>query len=69
MKPSRNCQGGTRRGLANKIFREDRVGSPNATDPSWFILAFYVPFLWVTAVLLIWQLVARRRKPLGSNPS
>jgi hypothetical protein len=30
-----------------------------------FILAFYVPFLWVTAIVLFWQLVARRKEPLA----
>ena len=35
-----------------------------ATDFSWFILAFIVPILWVTSVMLFWQLYTRRTKPL-----
>jgi hypothetical protein len=38
-----------------------------ATDLSWFILAFYVPILWVTAVILFWQLFTRRREPLATS--
>ena len=38
-----------------------------ASDFSWFILAFYVPFLWVTAVLLFWQLISRRHEPLDAR--
>jgi len=36
-----------------------------ATDWSWMILAVYVPVLWVTTVMLIWQLVSRRREPVA----
>ncbi len=36
-----------------------------ATDLSWLILAFYVPVLWITAVMLFWQLISRRRELLG----
>ena len=35
-----------------------------ASNWSWFILAVYAPFLWVTAVMLVWQLVSRRGEPL-----
>jgi len=37
-----------------------------ASDLSWFILAFYVPFLWVSIVVIVWQLVSRQR---ASEPS
>lgn len=30
-----------------------------ASNWSWFILAIYVPVLWVTAVMLFWQLLTR----------
>ena len=33
-----------------------------ATDFSWFILAFIVPILWVTSVMLFWQLYTRRNR-------
>lgn len=39
-----------------------------ASNWSWFILACYVPFLWVTAIMLIWQLVTRRHEPLTDPP-
>ena len=35
-----------------------------ASGWSWFILAFYVPALWVAEVLTFWQLIARRRESL-----
>ncbi|NUR07225.1 MAG: hypothetical protein HOQ45_09460 [Nocardioidaceae bacterium] len=35
-----------------------------ASDWSWVILAFYVPALWVTAVLTFWQLLTRRQESL-----
>jgi hypothetical protein len=39
-----------------------------ATAPgvTWLILMFYVPLLWVTLGLIVWQLYARRREPLAS---
>jgi hypothetical protein len=49
-------------GIDNKL-------SETASDWSWVILAFYVPFLWVTAVMLLWQLISRRSEPLGSRHS
>ncbi len=39
-----------------------------ATDLSWFNLAFYVPILWVTAIMLFWQLYTRRSEPLDAEP-
>jgi hypothetical protein len=44
-------------GIDNKL-------TETATDWSWFILAFYVPFLWVATVTLVWQLITRRAEPL-----
>jgi hypothetical protein len=42
------------RGLREQLFAE-------AEGWSWFILTFYVPALWVTVVLVAWQLWVRRR--------
>lgn len=42
----------------------DQKLTDTATDLSWLILAFYVPFLWVTAALLFWQLYTRRHESL-----
>ena len=44
-------------GIANEL-------TETATDLSWFILAFYVPFLWITSVMLFWQLITRRDESL-----
>lgn len=38
-----------------------------ATDTSWMVLAFYVPFLWVTIVIVFWQLLTRRGESLGES--
>jgi hypothetical protein len=35
-----------------------------ASGLSWFILAFYVPAVVVSAVLIAWQLLSRRHEPL-----
>jgi hypothetical protein len=32
---------------------------------TWLILTFYVPLLWLTLALIIWQLLVRRAEPLG----
>lgn len=40
-----------------------------ATDLSWLNLAFYVPILWVTAVMLLWQLYTRRTEALYGEPA
>lgn len=37
-----------------------------ASNWSWFILAVYVPILWITAGMIFWQLLARRNAPLTS---
>jgi Na+/phosphate symporter len=33
-------------------------------DVPWLILCFYVPALWVTLGLVVWQLISRSRDPL-----
>jgi hypothetical protein len=39
----------------------------HASGLTWLILNFYVPVLWVTHILILWQLIARRGEPLGEN--
>jgi hypothetical protein len=36
-----------------------------ASGVTWLILTFYVPLLWVSLGLVVWQLYARRREPLA----
>ena len=38
-----------------------------AAGVTWLILTFYVPVLWVSHGLIIWQLVSRRGESLGPN--
>ena len=38
-----------------------------ATDVSWLILTFYVPALWVSVALVVWQLWTRRDERLASS--
>jgi hypothetical protein len=38
-----------------------------ATDVSWLILTFYVPALWVSVALVVWQLWTRRDERLTSS--
>jgi hypothetical protein len=38
-----------------------------AAGVTWLILTFYVPVLWVSHGLIIWQLVSRRSESLGPN--
>jgi len=35
-----------------------------ASGVTWLILTFYVPLLWVSLGLVVWQLYARRHEPL-----
>jgi hypothetical protein len=35
-----------------------------ASGLTWFILTFYVPLLWVSIGLIVWQLYARRQEPV-----
>jgi hypothetical protein len=36
-----------------------------ANDVPWLVLCFYVPALWTTLGLIVWQLVTRRGEPLA----
>ena len=36
-----------------------------ASGLTWLILTFYVPLLWVSIGLIVWQLYARRQEPLA----
>ena len=36
-----------------------------ASAVTWLILTFYVPLLWVSLGLVVWQLYARHREPLA----
>jgi hypothetical protein len=36
-----------------------------AANLTWMILTFYVPLLWVSLALIVWQLYARRHEPLA----
>jgi hypothetical protein len=38
-----------------------------ATDVSWLILTFYVPALWVSVALVVWQLWTRRDERLANS--
>jgi hypothetical protein len=38
-----------------------------AAGTTWFILTFYVPVLWLSHVLIIWQLLSRRNEPLSAT--
>ena len=40
----------------------------HASGVTWLILTFYVPVLWVTHILIVWQLVSRCGEPLGTRP-
>jgi hypothetical protein len=37
----------------------------SASGVTWLILTFYVPLLWVSLGLVVWQLHARRQEPLS----
>ena len=37
----------------------------SASGLTWLILTFYVPLLWVSLGLIVWQLYARRQEPLA----
>jgi hypothetical protein len=37
----------------------------SASGVTWLILTFYVPLLWVSLGLIVWQLYARRQEPLA----
>jgi hypothetical protein len=51
--------------LANSLIggvRQDLLASAYAV--TWMIVTFYVPVLWTTLALIVWQLVTRRGAPL-----
>ena len=35
-----------------------------ASGVTWMILTFYVPMLWISLLLIVWQLLRRRNEPL-----
>jgi len=39
-----------------------------ASGVTWLILTFYVPLLWVSVGLIVWQLYSRRNEPLWLLP-
>jgi hypothetical protein len=40
-----------------------------ATDVGWILFTLYVPFLWITAGLMFWQLATRRSDALHGAPA
>ena len=36
----------------------------SASGVTWMILTFYVPVLWISLLLIVWQLLQRRNEPL-----
>ena len=38
-----------------------------ANGVTWMILTFYVPVLWTSLALMVWQLWSRRRQPLSDR--
>jgi hypothetical protein len=54
--------------LVNALAGGVRAGMMDtAHDVPWLILCFYVPALWVTLGLIVWQLVTRRGEPLHAS--
>jgi hypothetical protein len=54
--------------LLNALVGGVRVGlMAEAHDLPWLILCFYVPALWTTLGLIVWQLVTRRGEPLDAG--
>jgi hypothetical protein len=47
--------------------RENALETASAV--TWLILSFYVPGLWVSAGIMVWQLVTRRGEALANQPS
>jgi hypothetical protein len=39
-----------------------------ASGVTWLILTFYVPLLWVSLGVIVWQLYSRRREPFSLAP-
>jgi hypothetical protein len=54
--------------LLNALLGGIRAGlMGEAHDLPWLILCFYVPALWTTLGLIVWQLLTRRGEPLDAN--
>jgi hypothetical protein len=49
---------GTIAGLREQLFA-------TAFGVTWLVLAFYVPILWVSLAMTVWQLYSRRRERLA----
>lgn len=45
----------------------DNQLTDTASNLSWLILAFYVPILWITAIMLVYQLASRRHEALAGT--
>ena len=45
--------------------RNEMMGAVH--DVPWLVLCFYVPGLWVTLALIVWQLVSRAGEPLAET--
>src|SRR5262249_13745359 len=41
----------------------------SASNLTWLIVSFYVPLLWVSLGLIVWQMHSRRDEPLTRGPS
>jgi len=51
--------------LANSAAAGIREGLfETASGVTWMILTFYVPVLWISLLLIVWQLLQRRNEPL-----
>jgi hypothetical protein len=40
----------------------------SASSVTWLIVSFYVPLLWVSLGLIVWQMISRRSEPLSPVP-
>jgi len=40
----------------------------SASGVTWLIVSFYVPLLWVSLGLIVWQMYSRRNEPLSVAP-
>jgi hypothetical protein len=47
----------TAAGIGERLFE-------TASGVTWMILTFYVPVLWISLLLIVWQLLQRRNEPL-----
>ena len=53
--------------FAATYYRRIEPPRPDAIGPWWFVYAFFGPLILVGTVLLVWQMVARRKEPLTKN--